>query len=351
MNSYEVDSFKIRIPYELVKIINHSVEGKWIAVNSNTGEIDDYAFRSNSYHLAENGIKVKYAIEKMPIEMGKIDKFATILINSKILKERYLEGITKDNIKIVYDYLIAQKIILFDYDTFLKSSVTDVDFKRDIQRTGVNKLIEGLYAITKEHIKPIAKKHIKKDNKGIEWNDRGKADVSKPFFKIYHKGLELRYHSTEFSETYLSDEIFDSLDNTLRIEYTIKNKRHFKKFEIEDTSLLNILSLPEDLKFEMMKDTVTKNLDIYEVKPVKISNKLCANDKVILQSMYLIIERGIYDSEMLAKVLTREIENKSYRYRKAKELKFLWDNNLKLTMKEKEQKAKINQEIRDLLFV
>jgi len=347
---YTVDSFKIRIPYEFITIVNPSLEGQWIAVNTETSEIDPFVFRKNSYHVNDKGIKVKYAIQEMRLGKGGVEKFLVILINSKTLKEKYLQGITKENIKEVYNYLISQEIAKFSFDDFMKSEVTDVDFKRDIVRSDTEMVINSFYSVTNEILKQLTKKHLTKDNKGIEWSKRSETDSSKPFFKIYHKGLELKKHSVEFYENYILDSEPDDLDYLLRIEFTIKNKAHFKRFEITDTTLKSILEISQDKRAEMLQSIAKKYLDIYEIKPVKIKTKLNPNDRIILTAMNLIVDAKIYSMEPMIKVFVDQIENRSQKSQKKKELTILYETHLKPYMLEAERMAKLNENVRDILF-
>lgn len=349
MSNFEVDSFKIRIPYDKVKILNPSLEGSWIAVNTKTGEADPYEFRKNSLHIVENGIKVKYAIEKMMLSSKGPETFIIILINSKILRGRYLEGITSKNIVNVYSYLMKQKVIDVEFDTFIKCEITDVDFKKDVIKSDIDTIINGLYAITREQTKGMTKKYLKKMNKGIEWSKRSETDLTKPFLKMYHKGIELKNHSKEFYGTYLTSKKLDKLDNMFRLEFTVKNKVHFRRYGIKDTSLSSILNLSNEIKQQMLIDIAKTHLDLYEVKPVKIKTKLNPNDRIILTSISLIVNGKLRSSETLIKELTEDIENRSQRSQKRNELKVLYEKHLKPYMLGAEKQAKIREEIFELL--
>ena len=52
IDNIEVDSFKIRIPFELCEIIDVSIIGNWILVNEMTGIIDEADFKKNSISLS-----------------------------------------------------------------------------------------------------------------------------------------------------------------------------------------------------------------------------------------------------------------------------------------------------------
>lgn len=348
-NQFVVDSLKIRIPLSEVEIINPSIEGKWLLLNDITGEIIPSHFKKQAYSINDNGIHIYFAKEKFLVSKGNQVEFLVMLITSKLLKERYLEGITFDNIRIIYELLISYKVVKFSYDSFISGDVTDVDFKKDKQGTNVSKYIRYCSHITKE--KSLVRKYERKENKGIQWSVRDTTKLSEPFWKIYDKGINLKYKEVKFYEEYLKDtESDNTLDNLMRIEYTIKNKKHFRKYDIESTSLKDILNLSNKLKEAMFQDTVSKHLDIFDIKQTQIREGLMPNQVIELTAMDIIIQGKLYGSEKLIDLLTKGIENKSQRSKKKKELKELYRDNLKVNLRKVEKEAKIRDNVRELLF-
>jgi hypothetical protein len=350
-SKFSLDSFKIRIPLGKVKVINEALNGTWILVNTTTAEVDETTFKKNCYPVIETGIKTRYAIENQITAEQISVPFLTILVNSKTLKQRYFEGITKGNVKEVYNYLMEQRVVSFSYGEFLKGELTDVDFKRDTERKSINNLINGLYYVTKEISKDRVRKHVRKDNKGIEWSDRRTADLRKPFFKVYHKGLELFTHSTEFYNEFVEGENLDcNLDQVTRIEFTVKNKKWFRHFGINNTSLKAILNISDKKMQGIFEHVISKHLDIYEVKPLTIKTDLQANPRIILTAMNLLVEAEVFAPDRMIEILTEQIGEKSQRSKKQKELKLLYKEHLQLHMKEKERKAKLRDEVKQYLF-
>jgi hypothetical protein len=71
-------------------------------------------------------------------------------------------------------------------------------------------------------------------------NSVGEAYTSKQYLKFYAKALELKHHSTLFYDTYIRGSIYDKylIDNKLlRVETTIKNKAHWKTYNLEISTL------------------------------------------------------------------------------------------------------------------
>lgn len=353
-NSFELDSFKIRIPLNKVKIINQSLLGYWLKVNSKTGEILESQFKSDAYPIELKGIKTMFAIEKQMTNKKEVNEFFIILLNAKLLKDRYLEGITKKNIKLIYDSLIEFNQAEFSYNDFLLGELTDVDFKKDLKNNSVDKITRGLEALTKPDKREICKVYHKKDNKGIQWSRRDETNLTRPFIKLYHKGISLKRdkNNIEFYENYiLGTNKENEIDDRLRIEYTIKNKKHFRSYQVNDTTLKNILNLDKQTKDRMFKNSICKHINTEQIKPMRIKENLPANDKIILKSIDMILQTDQFTIDYLIDVLIEDIPNRSQRSKKKQELKSLIETRLKLTKLKKHIKlAELRNDILKLLF-
>jgi len=238
VKNISLDSTKIRIPISMVKNINHQVVRTVIEMDAETHEqIDEY--KKSSYLHQENGISTFFKVETQQTRQGK-EEFFTMLITSKILGARYLEGITSDNVKLVYDYIQSLALVEFDFNTFLNAEVTDTDFKKDfINHHGID-LITFLYERTNPVKKGRACTTFKdKTNQGIQWSDRKTTTFkTAPYWKVYNKDLDLKTKSKEFAQAFNIK--VDS--NYWRSEVTIKNRSHWKAYNIKDTTLRNILN-------------------------------------------------------------------------------------------------------------
>ena len=256
-----VDSFRIRIPFELVTVINPSLYSHWIEVNYDTGETRP-SFKSRAYHIKESGISTRYEIKTQVTRDQSNKTFLVIGVNAKMLEGRYLEGITLDNVKLIHEYLIAQQIANFTYDSFINGECTDVDFKKDFICDDLNALINKLAKMTissskaDEGCRTFTTTNYS-GKTGIQWSNRKATSFAKaPFLKVYSKEIDLKTQSKEFRDKYMSEAIIKDLT---RVEYTIKNKKHFRSYGINQTDLNSILSLSQDKLQEMLQSTLNKH--------------------------------------------------------------------------------------------
>jgi hypothetical protein len=102
-------------------------------------------------------------------------------------------------------------------------------------------------------------------NTGIEWSSRnsvGEAYTSKQYLKFYAKALELKHHSTLFYDTYIRGSIYDKylIDNKLlRVETTIKNKAHWKTYNLEISTLKDL-----DIDLSKNRTLITRPINYYD---------------------------------------------------------------------------------------
>ena len=337
------------------KVLDEGLTGNLIIVNDKTGLVLDRIFKKNAFPINDGGINIYFAIEEQTTSNQTRKSFLTMLLTTKLLKERYFEGITETNIKLVYESIINYGIVSFSYKTFLSGELTDVDFKKDISTTDMDSIIKGCYSLTKENHKmsEVCRTFNKKDNKGIQWSKRDTTEVmKKPFVKIYHKGLDLtRSKSNEFYKNYiLGTPAENETDNRGRIEFTIKNKKHFRSHKIEDTTLKNILSLTPKEKDKMFTSSISHHLDIYEIKPISVKEDLPPDKKIILKLMDIAIKTKKYVPDTLLTLLVADISDKSVKSRKKKELKLLFETRIRLSNKQNIEEAELKKEILDILF-
>lgn len=293
------DSLKVRIPLRDVELIGDNIGKIHTIVNKETGEsFEDFKKNSEKYNY--KGVSVHWRLETQQ-DKGVNKEYLVILVNSKILRERYFDGITKDNSKLVYDNIIELGIAKFTYESFLKAQCTDVDFKKDIYCKSFGDVIEQIQKISKSS--PLSNRGYNSLNKrkkgilinqGIEFGKRKTASIGYPYLKFYHKFIELVYNSGEFYREYIESLNLD-IDNLVRIEFTIKNKAHFLKYKITDTSLENILNLDQSTLENIMNDILVIHLD-KRVKVIEVKTKTTMRDNYVIQSLYWSIKNGMsYD--------------------------------------------------------
>lgn len=258
----EIDSLKVRIPYRNVEIIDYKLEATWFT-SVEGGEYFE-EFKKNALLFEAEGIKTRFAIEVMPTDSrGNKKKYLTIGFNSKLLKSRYFEGITKNNIDIIYNELMSYNVARFDLQTLLESFATDIDFKTDTKCTfddfkEIRKHME-MNARSSNKTGIGYKTFTKKSNQGIQFSDRATTSFkTNPFFKMYWKSLELRNKSTKFYEAHLKGQ---NIDNIARFETTIKNNEHLKALKITSNTLSHLLNLDDSTKKDILKQTTNTHID------------------------------------------------------------------------------------------
>lgn len=270
INHYSIDSLRIRIPYLQVDITSRELD-KLIYEITEDGEIlNNSGFKKNSLRVQNEGFDFYFRVEKIPMgKSGVTNKFLTVLINSKMIKKDYFYAINKLNIRFVYTMLINLKVFNCSYDTFKKSNCSDVDIKID----GYCDI--DTFKNTINELKDIAKLSIKNhegcnwfkgnSNLGIEFNTRERATISSPYFKIYHKEIELKERSKYFSDLYLKEIDYH---NVVRFEFTLKNKKMMNAYGVESTTLEYLLDISQEKCKIIHKEFLKRNFN----KRTKMTN-------------------------------------------------------------------------------
>src|SRR5699024_8956074 len=220
-----------------------------IRISKETGECLNEERITRKYVEPGTGVKVTFQVKTIRDRVSGSYKYSTYLVikcTSKLLKERYFEGITHLT---VYDYwqaLQSLAVAEFSFQTVMQASMTDVDIKKDfrLEPTEYKTLIESLKQLAKPSIYQAkgVKFFNQKGNEGIQFSARESATPANPYLKIYNKKTELEKRSTEFRNTYLRDVDVD-LENLYRFEFTLKNAKHFQVYGIEPNNLENFMHL------------------------------------------------------------------------------------------------------------
>lgn len=317
-----IDSLKLRIPLDKVTIIDESILSEKHLVDATTGNIEK-TFRQTRYIHKEDGITTSIGIEKQITGEQKVQDYLVLLFNSKLLHEKYFDGITSDNIETVYYRLMALKKVSFSYEDFLSGSATDVDYKKDIVTNDINDKIRLMHFFAKESKKTNVGCNVftQNGNKGIEFGKRETATPAHPFLKVYHKGLEAMNNSKEFYRKYL---VQHDIQNLVRVETTIKNRKHFKKYGIEDTTLKSILNIAEDKLSEIFKDVISLHLN-KRIIAAKTPSDMKPSDAVHYASITSLMSLSIpYNS--IRETLVGAISDSVGRSRMRKKLDDIYDN-------------------------
>ena len=254
LNTWGIDSLKVRIPLARVKVIDESIREIVLRVSEQSGEVLE-SIENTKASRDEKGIKTTFSIEQRATKFDTIP-YLIILVNAKQLGARYFEGITTSNVTHLHSYLMRLDVVKFSLKELLKSECTDIDIKKDFKADELD--IKKAFDTMQSHATPAkdydkgSKLFWQKDNKGLQFNKRNSTKFdSAPFLKIYSKTLDLKGKSNIFALNYL-----DSIPQDLwRIEYTIKNKKHLSRFDIGNT-FSDLLSLSQ----EQMKAMCDKSL-------------------------------------------------------------------------------------------
>jgi hypothetical protein len=233
INTWSIDSLRLRIPMKECKIIDHDLNAMFHLINSNTGEVLETKLNSKSFRN-ETGISTHFHLTKEYNSNNTLESHVVILVNAKTLKQDYFQGINKNTLRAVYNYITELQVVSFSFEAFKQAQCTDIDIKKDI--TCERQTMMMAFNVIKQNAKAHKEKNIGlnagSNEKMLSFNDRKNTNFLKaPFLKIYDKTRELVENSIDFNMHYIKE-----LPQDLwRIEYTIKNKKHLNKLEMPNT--------------------------------------------------------------------------------------------------------------------
>ena len=340
-----IDSLKIRIPFHRVEILSDELQISWSRHNAETfvvKENEEPTFQTMQVFPVKNDYgdilyKIRYDVLKATIKKNAPEKFLFIGINSKILEQKYFEGITSDNIRLIYDKIIKHNIASFTFEDFLNGECTDVDFKKDVRCHEFQKVKSILSKMTKKTglYGNGAKTFNQKDNSGIQWSKRETSTPSNPYFKLYNKKVELETKSVLYFEKYIKDQDYN-LSGLIRIEYTIKNKKHFRENEVEGTRLTSLLQLSEEVKNAMLKKIVKHHLLPRVIEPVKPDTYLKPTEMTFYNLLLFGFENTYVGKEVLIDTAIKNVGPKSRKSEMRKRLLNIWDTYIQTLDRTKE---------------
>jgi len=346
LNTIEIDSFKIRIPLDNCEILNYEINDYEAVVSLTTGVYKNeyinnkfYTTRTNKHTGAEL-YTYKWSLEKVTLQKGVANKYGIIACSSKVLHNSYFNGITQNNIKQVYDQLQSEQVLGFSYSAFLNAEIVDVDFKKDIINPQYQDGFRVLGKMTKKSNKAgqWVKSFSGAGNHGIQWGKRELASPSNPYLKLYNKTLMCRYEKHKeapavrmhnFYNEYLKG-IPEDLDNRIRIEFTLKNKKHFIKHKIFSQKLGDVLTLNQAEKEAILKSVVHSHLLPREAPIQKPRTSLKPNDMERYNSMCFMLDNYNYDKDYIINTIAQNIFPKQRRYDSVKRLNHIWDTYIQM---------------------
>lgn len=320
----KIDSLKLEIELDKVRIIDPTFYTKLYLIDGN-GEVLNDNFKQNSIKLLDKGASTHYRIaERHSFKTGSKEKYLQILLNSKVLRHRYFEGITKDTIEYLYESILEQDKIYCTYDTFIQGKVTDIDFCKDYYRS--KEVFKSMLEKTADMAtakKVQIKRFNRENNLGLQISTREAQNaISKPFIKWYSKLLELQNHSPEFYKEHLQlyftrnhGQYLSQYKNLRRVEVTVKNRKHLMDITGEsDNSFEKVLNLDHE---EIIETILRKYID--GQKQFMFKSTLSPVDQTAHQHIHMLMEKG-YSIEDLVALNKKLFKNRTERMRQKKRI-------------------------------
>jgi len=308
---FSIDSLKLRIPLNEVTIIDKSIldTKRKLIISDATGEIlSEDKIKSLTTEIQFKSYSIKIAIISLyDFQKKQSDEFLEVYLHSKILEQNYFDGFNKENIKSVYDKLMTAKVFFCESDTFLTSTLNDIDIKHDfkLDNSTFKELCKELQARAST-TKKLGQGANLYENNNLTFNRRETSSLAKPHVKFYDKHLEATEKNPEFFKEYFSegqitnrpdkikkkqsDNTFidcdvsknycdvskynDIIINKKRVEVNCKKSSDIKKvFKLEKSNLLSVLSISQNDLKQYLCYAINQNIS----KLVKIEKNTNSN--------------------------------------------------------------------------
>jgi len=278
---FAIDSLKLRIPFKLIKILDSDIldEKRKIIINNSSGEIlSEDRIKSLTTEIKFNSYHIKVAIvEQYDFQSKDTFSYLEIYLHSKILEGNYFDGITEFNIELIYKKLMDAKVFYCDFETFMTSSINDIDIKYDFfsDKDTFKELCSELKTRAKQS-NQLGKGVASYKNDNLTFNRRESSTLHCPFVKFYDKQIEAVEKNKLFFESYIPCEL---IVNKKRIESTIKKSSDIKKFFNLDASNFNtILYIPQFQLSRFVSYSIQQNIDTAILIEKSLDNSKSAID-------------------------------------------------------------------------
>jgi uncharacterized protein (DUF4415 family) len=259
-----IDSLKLRIPINEIKILDSSIldSKRKLVINNDTGEIiSEDVIKSLSTEINFPHYKIKVAIVSIWNFSKKSNfEFLEIYLHSKILQTNYFNGITSKDIQAIYKRLMKRKVFHCTYESFMNGAVNDIDIKLDIEtNTDVFKSLCKELKNQATEFNTLGQGAKLYSNGNLTFNRRESSTISKPFVKFYDKGIEAIDKNKEFFTEYINLDL--TAINVKRIEVTCKKSSDIKSyFELENSNLKSILDIKQESLKNYLRFAINQNL-------------------------------------------------------------------------------------------
>lgn len=349
-----IDSLKLRVRVDKV---NFTPEGKRLLLDKkvllsledikellNEGmdleDLEDQSeedFKRYAYipeDLEEQGIKVRFLVVSRHFTFNPelSGDYLEMLLNSKLLKERYFEGITLETVKALWQEVNSLGLFEISFEDFLSGEVVDIDIKMDIE--GISSSDFGRFIYLLNNLKE-GELHLSTNNLGLQYSYRHKMKqyISKPFVKLYYKPTELLNSSPTFYYNFLQP--FHGKRayklKLARVEGTIKNLKHLRSLGIQSNKFHVVLEKLTSTKIcAILGSFLDKHLKLRSSEKVRdilkgvggVSSKPSDIDLFLLVKQYI---KSGYTLEMVLSAFKFSYErhgvSKASTYRKLRKVK------------------------------
>lgn len=325
LNTPKIDSLRLLIPFDDVEVNKeHSTFLRHTAEINSDGEVLNQKFNT-TYRLHSNPCSSHYQVANI-IDNGIVSKVLKLGFSAKTLKVNYFDGITKENVSNIYDFIISENVVKISKETLLKAKVVDVDICFDLllNETNVVQAITIASQLTKPSKLTNGNAFRQKNNVGIEWSNRnkvGKSYKKKQYLKYYAKSLELKHNSTIFYDAYIKNTEVDKVLNdnkSLRVETTIKNKAHWETYNANIDTLNDLLNLDLNNYLEVFNRPI--NHYMQGITAIETRTDLTPNQKLQIDYVALLKEyKDLNENDCIDYMVNKfggDNRQKRYQYKK-----------------------------------
>lgn len=296
LEKLKIDSFKILLDADKIES-NESSVGRLMTLIDEDGVVHKQKVQ-NSWSTDDSDLprykECKLGIRRNPAAFagGKDDngnpnrkETYSITVTAKMLLKKYFEGINKQNIELVYEFLQEMPNPLrFSMDSFMSAKVVDVDVCYDTKATPKEwkNLCMGIRDRTK-----VPAPTFRFDGKvygtfitywgddeekavGITYMTREAAKLKKPHLKFYHKGLEFLGKGKPYRDLHFGNYTDDVFANVGRYELTLKDGNNWKQSNVIVNTVYDLV----ELDLDVIKDyTMKATLNFLQAPPVLRTKK------------------------------------------------------------------------------
>ncbi|WP_133150932.1 hypothetical protein, partial [Vibrio breoganii] len=150
ISAVSADSFSLSIPLTEIKFLDGEIYSRYqfnrdsfeavigdmedtsLVILEENPRVNSWVKRPIALYRGESIGDVSFSIQK--VRSRGLEPCLIFSVNSKMLLEDYLKGVTLDTHSKVYHFLQSLELFEFSYDSFLNAHVSDLDLKMDFYR-------------------------------------------------------------------------------------------------------------------------------------------------------------------------------------------------------------------------